>query len=252
MDTDGSRYDPYLLPSSAVSTPTSHATPEPDGRSTRWDEHRATRRRELVEATLRAIRTHGAAVGMDEIAAAAGTSKTVVYRHFTDRQGLYAAVSESVDARILRDLAHATGAHGDDLSTAPSTPRELISGAIDAYLALVERDPEVYRFVVTAPLLDRQPSGDPAAPVTDHIAAQLSTLIRGALADAGAATTAAPVWGAGLVGMVRAAADQWLALPQSPTRMSRAELTEHLTALAWGGLSPAWPTGPTHPAPEDR
>jgi hypothetical protein len=47
------------------------------------------------------------------------------------------------------------------------------------------------------------------------------------------------VWGAGLVGMVRAAADQWLT---DPTAMSRRELTEHLTDLAWGGLSAAWPT----------
>ena len=86
-DTDGSRYRRYLLPSLTVTTTTSGASPGTDGRSTRWDQHRAARRRELVEATLRAIREHGAAVGMDDIAAEAGTSKTVVYRHFTDRQG---------------------------------------------------------------------------------------------------------------------------------------------------------------------
>src|SRR5690242_11750349 len=130
-DTDSSRYVEYLLLSPTVSTPSASS----DGRSTRWDEHRATRRRELVEASLRAIRQHGAAVGMDEIAAVAGTSKTVVYRHFTDRQGLYAAVCESVDALILRDLGQAMGAdsgHGVDLASAARHPRELIEGAIDA------------------------------------------------------------------------------------------------------------------------
>ena len=74
----------------------------------------------------------------------------------------------------------------------------------------MEKDPEVYRFVVTAPLLD-QSSGDPAAPVTGHIAAQMSLVIAEALTRAGRDTAAARVWGAGLVGMVRAAADQWLA-----------------------------------------
>ncbi len=208
-----------------------------DGRSTRWDEHRASRRRELVEATLRAIRRHGAAVGMDDIAAVAGTSKTVFYRHFTDRSGLYAAVSQSVDARILRDLRQAMGATGDDLAAVDSSPRALVAGAIDAYLALVERDPEVYRFVVNAPLLDTPTSGDPAHAVTSHIAGQLSLLVAAALESTGRDRAAAAVWGPGLVGMVRAAADQWLAAPGS---MPRAELTAHLTDLAWGGLCTAW------------
>jgi AcrR family transcriptional regulator len=178
---------------------------------------------------------------MDDIAAVAGTSKTVIYRHFTDRQGLYAAVCESVDALILRNLSQATGAAGGDLSTAGSSPRDLIAGAVDAYLTLVEKDPEVYRFVVTAPLLD-QTSGDPAAVVTDHIAAQMSGVIAQALTTAGRGTRPAPVWGAGLVGMVRAAADHWLA---ASSTMTRQELTEHLTDLAWGGLSAAWPSAAT-------
>jgi AcrR family transcriptional regulator len=207
-----------------------------DGRSTRWDEHRATRRRELVEATLRAIRKHGAGVGMDEIAATAGTSKTVFYRHFTDRDGLYAAVSASVDALILRDLGQAVGAAGGDLTATDSSPRAVIAGAIDAYLRLVEKDPEVYRFVVNAPLLDSR-EGDPAEVVTSHIAEQLGGLVAAALRAAGRDTAPARVWGAGLVGMVRAAADQWLA---SPAGVTRAQLTEHLTDHAWGGLSRAW------------
>lgn len=227
-----------------MSTPTASS----DGRSTRWDEHRATRRRELVEASLRAIRQHGAAVGMDEIAAVAGTSKTVVYRHFTDRQGLYAAVCESVDALILRDLGQAMGADsgdGADLASAARHPRELIEGAIDAYLKLVEKDPEVYRFVVTAPLLDRTAGGDPARPVTDHIGEQMAAVLAVALRAAGRDAAPAPVWGAGLVGMVRAAADQWLG---DGSHLTREQLTRHLTDLAWGGLSVAWTDAPSTPS----
>ena len=72
-----------------------------DGRATRWAQHNAERRRELVEATLRAIRKHGHGIGMDDLAADAGTSKTVFYRHFGDRAGLYTAVVESVQEFIL-------------------------------------------------------------------------------------------------------------------------------------------------------
>ena len=210
-----------------------------DGRSTRWEQHRATRRRELVEAAVRAIRLHGAMVGMDDIAAVAGTSKTVVYRHFTDRQGLYAAVCESVDALILRDLGRALGAAGGDLTTVESSPRELIAAAIDSYLALVERDPEVYRFVVNAPILDSPADGDPASAVTSHIAATLATVLRSGLLEAGRDPRPAGVWAAGLVGMVRAAADQWLAGGDTQ-RATRSQLTDDLTDLAWSGLSSAW------------
>ena len=59
--------------------------PTRDRRDSRWDEHRKARRRELVDAALTAVGRHGAGVGMDEIAATAGTSKTAVYRHFADR-----------------------------------------------------------------------------------------------------------------------------------------------------------------------
>ena len=78
-----------------------------DGRDTRWAAHRVTRRRELVEHALRAIRQFGPGVGMDEIAAQAGTSKTVIYRHFGDRAGLYRAVAQAVHTYILEDLTAA-------------------------------------------------------------------------------------------------------------------------------------------------
>jgi AcrR family transcriptional regulator len=215
-----------------------------DGRSTRWEAHRESRRRELVEATVRAIRAHGATVGMDDIAAAAGTSKTVFYRHFTDRSGLYAAVCEHVDALILRDLAAAVG-HDDSgghrgVIGAVGSPRDVVVAAIDSYLRLVERDPEVYRFVVNAPLLERASEGDPAVAVSGHIAGQVSAVLAEAMQAAGRDPSPAAVWGTGLVGMVRAAADRWLAEPAS---MSRAELARQLGALAWDGLSAAWPAG---------
>src|SRR5690606_21757924 len=108
----------------------------------------------------RAIRQHGAAVGMDGIAAAAATSKTVVYRHFGDRTGLYLAVVEAVDARILADLERAT--EGTD----PSDVTALVAGMTEAYLTLVAKDPEIYRFVVNRPLVDGPVEDDPVSGLT--------------------------------------------------------------------------------------
>ncbi len=114
-----------------------------DGRATRWAQHNAERRRELVEATLRAIRKHGHGIGMDDLAADAGTSKTVFYRHFGDRTGLYTAVVESVQEFILGNV---TGPLAAELP-----PARLVTELADAYLAVVEADGEIYRFVANRP-----------------------------------------------------------------------------------------------------
>ena len=201
-----------------------------DGRSSRWDEHRLARRQELVEATLRAIREHGAGVGMDEVAATARTSKTVFYRHFTDRAGLYTAVAERVDATIIRDLTRAAG------DPAPHGARDVVRGVIAAYLRLVADDPEVYRFIVNAPIVPpgERPQGDVAAGMTDRIATHVADLVAGGLGGEGAAPR---MWGVALVGMVRATADAWLASGGAGSGPSADELADDLTALVWDGLS---------------
>ena len=98
----------------AAATSVEPATPEAarsrdgrDGRDARWEGHREARRSELVDATIRAIRRHGPGVGMDDIAAEAGTSKTVVYRHFDDRAGLYRAVVARIESRVVGSVAGA-------------------------------------------------------------------------------------------------------------------------------------------------
>lgn len=176
-----------------------------DGRDTRWTAHRLQRRRELVESALRAIRRHGATVGMDGIAAEAGTSKPVIYRHFGDRPGLYRAVVEKVAQFILDDLRTSVdwdttfdGA-GDNLT-------RLIRDLTHSYLRLVQRDPEIYRFVVSRPLVDGDDADDPVTGLTMRIGGRIAELLR---AD-GVGADRADTWGHGIVGCVRAATDQWL------------------------------------------
>lgn len=216
---------------------TSNPAARPDGRDTRWTAHRAERRRELVEAALRAIRKHGATVGMDEIAAEAGTSKTVIYRHLGDRLGLYLAVCEAVDEIILGDFAKALSAGGVQAGSGDlfdGDPYDVLTAVIGSYLALVERDPEVYRFVTRRPLVDLPPETDPVIGLTDAIADSLTAIFRSALAARGEDTSAAASWAHGLVGFVREAADRWLA---DPDREPRAVVVGHLSRFASVGLS---------------
>lgn len=204
-----------------------------DGRSTRWESHRQARRHELVDAAVRAIRRHGAGVGMDDLAAVAGTSKTVIYRHFTDRAGLYHAVSERVETQILHDISKALASS----DVGQPEPRAVIAATIDAYLTLVERDPQLYRFCITPPPESRRALGDPAADLVTAIVERISAEFAGPLAERHEHAGVAGMWAFGLVGMVRAAADAWLA--QDP-RMPRTELTRILADLAWSGASCAY------------
>jgi AcrR family transcriptional regulator len=217
----------------------------PDGRRSRWDGHRLARREELVDATLRAIRTHGAGVGMDEVAASAGTSKTVFYRHFTDRAGLYTAVAERVDTTIIRGLSRAAGDSAP--ASVPGDARAVVRAVIGAYLHLVEEDPEVYRFIVNAPIVPpgERPNGDVAAGMTDRIASHVADLVGAGLAATGSGETTPRLWGVALVGMVRATADAWLAAGGASGGPSSDELADQLAALIWDGLSTARSRTPT-------
>jgi AcrR family transcriptional regulator len=201
--------------------------PRRDRRSSRWDEHRRARRHELTLATIVAIRAHGAEVGMSQVAAQARTSKTVVYRHFADKNDLYLAVCDRVAAVLVEQLQTAMREASDD-------PRRTLESGIDAYLGLIAADPEVYRYVMRPPKLDRPESEDPVSDlctvIGDHIAEIISTELRRQNRDPEPAQT----WGHALVGMVRAAGDQWLA---TRPELGREELAGQLADLAWSGLS---------------
>jgi AcrR family transcriptional regulator len=197
-----------------------------DRRDSRWDEHRAARRRQLVDATLAAVGKHGAGVGMEEIAAEAGTSKTVVYRHFADRAELHVAVCNRVAAQLLPKLREAIESN--------SSPRAMVAAAIETYLAFLEADPELYRFVVHPQNVDRPTAGDPVSSLSDLVGEQAAAAVSVALQQAGHDPAAAAPWGHGVVGLVRSAADWWL---RAGRPMLRSELAAHLTDLAWAGLS---------------
>lgn len=191
-----------------------------DGRSRRWQSHRIQRRHEIVEATLRAIRKYGASVGMDEIANQARTSKTVIYRHFGDRAGLWSAVVESVHAYILSNLEV-------PLSLERLDPAALVTGLSDAYLSLVERDVEIYHFVLNRPG-GSSGTSDPVSSITSGIGVLVADALREHLRAAGRDDSPADVWGHGVVGMVWAVADAWLA---SGLTRPRAEVVGDLAAL---------------------
>ncbi len=193
-----------------------------DGRSARWAEHRTARRAALIESAISAIREYGAGVGMDQIAAVAHTSKPVIYRYFTDKADLHRAVVGRAAADLLERLVAALESVTD--------PRDTIAAGIDAFLAMLDDDPELYRFVVSH-------QSDTAGLMREYVAG-IGAIITQRLADylaaAGRNPSGATPGGVAIVGFIRAAADWWI---EHPDQMTRADLTEYLTSLLWGGAA---------------
>lgn len=219
-----------------MSGPGSTAVDAPlDGRATRWDGHRRARREELLDGVTAAVRAHGADVGMDQIASSVGTSKAVIYRYFTDKDDLNRCVGRRLAADVVARIQAAVSAETDD--------RTMLVAGVNAYLDLLERDPQLYRFVVrqrvdAAGGDAAQVSADPANLDADYTS-MVDDLIVGVfttrLGRLGLDTAAARPWGVAVVGAVRAVGDWWLAHPDVPRR----EVSDHLTALLWNGMAGA-------------
>lgn len=74
----------------------------PDGRQVRWDRHNQERRQRIIDAAIGVISENdpGAEFHVQQIAERAGLSRTVIYRHFSDRADL----DREIQVAILDDL----------------------------------------------------------------------------------------------------------------------------------------------------
>jgi AcrR family transcriptional regulator len=195
-------------------------------RAARNAERRTERRAEMVDAAMDAVREHGSGVSVAEIAKRAGITKPVLYRHFEDRADLQRAVGEK-SAELLMERIF-TALEGAD---SEADEGALIAHIVDAFLAGIEDEPELWRFVVHN-TVEREAGSEIVEDVQERIARLLSILIGERLRAAGLDSGGAEVWALGLVGMVKSAGDWWL----ERRTMSRAALTGYLTTLIWGGL----------------
>jgi AcrR family transcriptional regulator len=193
---------------------------------------RDARRTVLIEAALEVIRRDGPRASMDRLAAEAGVTKPILYRHFGDRAGLVAAIGEHAFAQVSAALDKAL--HAD------VTPREMVLTTIDAYLQFIESDQDVYRFLV-----HRAGNGgaDAGTMVNEYISRagrQVAMVLGEGLRAAGRDSGAAEPWAFGIVGMVHSAGDWWM----DGATMPRARLAEYLTSLIYDGLPNADSLGP--------
>jgi len=142
---------------------------------------------------------------MEAMAAEAGITKPILYRHFGDRDGLLAAVADRFADELVGRLT-------DELALG-GPPRERIAAAVSCYIEFIEADPALYSLLTQwAPV-----SSPVVAGVVDRVATLLAATIGERLTEAGLDARPAQTWAYGVVGMVHLAGSRVAALPQ-PSR----------------------------------
>ncbi|MFH9297669.1 TetR family transcriptional regulator [Streptomyces sp. NPDC017520] len=195
------------------------------------------RRRELLEAADRVVLRDGPQASMNAIAAEAGITKPILYRHFGDKGGLYRALAKRHTDALLGALRAALDA--------PAGRRERVESTLDTYLAAIEARPQVYRFLMhpaDGTAADTAPSpeqgfdvGRHSAPLLRRLGEELGQVIAERVDLGPDSEQMARIWGHGIVGMMHAAGDWWL----GDRPCSRERLVSSLADLLWGRLAEA-------------
>ncbi|CAN7379657.1 TetR/AcrR family transcriptional regulator [Arthrobacter sp. LjRoot14] len=205
-----------------------------DGRAARWQSHREERRRELIKSARKAVHALGSDASMEDIAAAAGTSKSVFYRYFGDKAGLQQAVGEVVISQMQRRIQEA--------AQGAQTPREGLLAMVSAYLQMAETSPHVYTFVTaySAGEPATTTGGMAATGALGHFFEEVRDMIaRPMRAHLGAGKEAViGYWPTAAIGLVRNAGEQWLATPESPGKPDQETMARQITAWLCVGIAP--------------
>ncbi|MFI0942651.1 TetR family transcriptional regulator [Streptomyces sp. NPDC021020] len=196
----------------------------------RTEQQAATQRRrnELLEAAERVVLRDGPEASMNAIAAEAGITKPILYRHFGDKSGLYRALAKRHTDALLATLRTALDSPGDR--------RDRVEATLHAYLSAIETRPQVYRFLMhpaETPSDERGfDVGRHSVPLLRRMGEDLGEVIAERLDLGPDGPQLARVWGHGIVGMMYAAGDWWLGERPLP----RDILVRHLADLLWGRL----------------
>ncbi|MFI6737399.1 TetR/AcrR family transcriptional regulator [Nonomuraea sp. NPDC050451] len=183
------------------------------------------RRRALLDAADRVILAQGPEVSMAAIAAEAGITKPILYRHFGDKSGLYQALADRHVRTVIAQLRPELVAPGGDL-------RGRARATIGVYLDLISANRNLYRF-----LFHRASAED------SRIRSHMTALVRGLGEELGGLLVGeravpdpvrAQVLGHAFVGMVQTTGDWWLEHPE----VDRVEVVEGLVDVIAAALAP--------------
>jgi AcrR family transcriptional regulator len=179
-----------------------------------------TDREQLLAAALRVIRADGPEVTMDDIAAAAGVSKPIVYRNIGDKDALVAALATMFVDRLNEAV---------ERSTASGTRgRATFAASMRATLEVIDEDRNLFLFVTAG-----GPGTESVRLLVDRSSSRMIEQFSALRTAAGLDPRPARTWAYATVGAIQVAAMMWL----RDGYADRDEVADHITQLMWPGLT---------------
>ncbi|MER7169919.1 TetR/AcrR family transcriptional regulator [Streptomyces mesophilus] len=198
--------------------------PQIDGRSTRWDEHKAQRRVELVDAAVALIEEEGTAFRVQRLAERVGLPRSVLYRHFKDRATLDELIRRRVVESFMRRMEPTLSFEG--------TVEESVQRVVGAHLDWVVEHPRLYAYMGVGE--HAMGDGSLVADAKSAIALMLADRFGDILRALGLREAPIRSVAVGIVGFVDTAVNQWV---HDPGReQSEEELRAMLCRSVWAVL----------------
>jgi AcrR family transcriptional regulator len=182
----------------------------------------ADRRAAILDAAMEAFATRGYhGTSLDDVAAAAGVSKALIYEHFSSKQNLHDTLISVQAGDLFGRLAAAADPE--------LAPEQRLRGGIDVFFGFVEERREAWR------ALFRDAADPHLGEVVEHVQAQATAAIVDLMlagADPQGGQQDVEMIAQMLSGAVQSLANWWYDHQDVP----RAVLVDRTMAFAWLGL----------------
>jgi AcrR family transcriptional regulator len=162
---------------------------------------------------------------MDAVAAEAGVSKPVLYRYFSDKAALVAALAERGSEILLARLLPAINSPGPVL--------DRISGAVGGYFAVIDEHPNLYWLIARRGRAEPGQGQAAVHPDKESIANALTAVFGDYLRLFGLDSGGAEPWAHGITGLVQSTGEWWL----QRRSMSRIHVVGYVTQLIWAAVT---------------
>jgi AcrR family transcriptional regulator len=180
---------------------------------------------QLLDAADHVIRRDGPDASMEVIAAEAGITKPILYRHFGDKGGLYTALAERYANGLMSEIKDSLEREAD--------PRTRLTLTVDTYFAFLSSEPQIYRFLVHRAQSERREVHEAIGEFVRDVAKEVAAVTRRELDVANRSEgDFAEALAFAVVGAVQMTGDWWLEHREVP----RALLVEQLVTLVWDGF----------------
>ncbi|MGC5566655.1 TetR/AcrR family transcriptional regulator [Streptomyces sp. FR-108] len=198
--------------------------PHTDGRSTRWDDHKARRQVDLVDAAVALIEDEGTRFKLQRLAERVGLPRSVLYRHFKDRATLDELIRRRVVESFMRGIEPTLSFDG--------TIEESVRRVVGAHLDWVAQHPRLYAYMGVGE--HAMGDGSLVADTKAAIALMLSERFADVLKALGVPQAPIRSVAIGIVGFVDTCVNQWVR--DDRRELSEEELREMLCRSVWAVL----------------